>query len=66
MVESMRWVRKIEEGLLAGQNGKGNKEIKIGNDFWAAENWKFDSNIFLLKNSSKYMQVGSCFVHLVV
>jgi hypothetical protein len=48
MVESMRWARKIG-GLLAGQNGKGKKEIKIENDFWAAENWKFDSNVFYLK-----------------
>ncbi len=25
---------------------KRKKEIKIGKDFWAAENWKFDSNGF--------------------
>jgi hypothetical protein len=28
---------------------KRKKEIKIGNDFWAAKNWKFDSNGFYLK-----------------
>jgi hypothetical protein len=36
MTESMRWSKKIGEGILAGQNEK--KEIKIGKDFWAAEN----------------------------
>jgi hypothetical protein len=41
------------------------KEIKTGKDFWAAEHSKFDSNEFLFINSSKNMQVGSCFVHLV-
>jgi hypothetical protein len=37
-----------------GQNGKekGNKTRK---DFWAAENWKFNLNDFLFKNSLKYM-----------
>jgi hypothetical protein len=25
---------------------------KTGKDFWAAENWKFNSNGFLFKNSS--------------
>jgi hypothetical protein len=44
MAESMRWVRKIEEGILMGQNEK--KEIKIWKDFWASGNWNFDSNSF--------------------
>jgi hypothetical protein len=28
------------------------KRKKTGKDFWAAENWKFNSNGFLFKNSS--------------
>jgi hypothetical protein len=36
--------RKIGEGILVGQNEK--KEIKIGKDFLATKNWKFDSNGF--------------------
>jgi hypothetical protein len=48
-----------------GPKQKRKKEIKTETDFWAAENWKFDSNGFLFKNSSKPMQVESCFVHLV-
>jgi hypothetical protein len=38
MVVSMRWIRKVEEGILVGQNGKENKKIKTGMDFWTAEN----------------------------
>jgi hypothetical protein len=40
--------RKIGEGILAGQNGKGKKEIKTGIKF-AAKNWKFNSNVFYLE-----------------
>jgi hypothetical protein len=58
----MRWGRRIGEEILTSQKGK---EIKIGKDFWAPENWKFDSNEFLFKNYLKHMQVGSCFVHLI-
>jgi hypothetical protein len=50
----MRWGRKIGEEILTSQKGK---EIKIGKDFWAPENWKFDSNEFLFKNYLKHMQV---------
>jgi hypothetical protein len=46
MAESMRWAKKIGEGILVGQNRKEKKEIKIWKDFWAAENWKFDLNGF--------------------
>jgi hypothetical protein len=42
MVESMRWDRKIGEGILVGQNRKNKK----GKNFWATKNWKFDSNGF--------------------
>jgi hypothetical protein len=33
----------------SGSKRNRKKKIKIGNDFWAAENWKFDSNGFLFK-----------------
>jgi hypothetical protein len=46
VVKSMRYTRKIGEGILAGQNGKEKRQIKTGKDFLAAENWKFDSNGF--------------------
>jgi hypothetical protein len=49
----------------SGSKRNRKKKIKIGNDFWAAENWKFDSNGFLFKKSLKHMQVRSGFVHLV-
>jgi hypothetical protein len=32
---------------IGGSKRKRKKEIKIGKNFWAAENWKFDSNGFL-------------------
>jgi hypothetical protein len=46
MADSMRWTRKIGEGILTRQNKKRKKKIKTWKDFWAAENWKFDSNGF--------------------
>jgi hypothetical protein len=63
MAGSMKWVIKIREVILIGQNGK--KGNKTWNGFWAAKNCKIDSNGFLFKNSSKHMQVGSCFIHLI-
>jgi hypothetical protein len=48
-----------------GQNRKEKKQIKTRNDFWAAEDLKFDSNSFLFKNSLKHMQVASCFIYLI-
>jgi hypothetical protein len=48
-----------------GPKRKIKKEIKSRKNFLAAENWKFDSNNFLFKNSSKHMQVGSYFIHLI-
>jgi hypothetical protein len=45
-------------------DGPKQKRKKIGKDFLAAKNLKFDSNGFLFKNSSKHMQVGSCSFHL--
>jgi hypothetical protein len=45
MTESMRWTRKIGEGIL-GPKQKRKKEIKTGKDFWATKNLKFDSNDF--------------------
>jgi hypothetical protein len=42
----MRCARKIGERILAGQNRKEKKEIKIGKDFWAAKNLIFNSNDF--------------------
>jgi hypothetical protein len=43
MVESMRWARKISEGIPVSQNGM---KIQIEKHFCVAENWKFDSNGF--------------------
>jgi hypothetical protein len=57
MVESMRWARKIGEGILVGQYRKEKKEIETGKDFLAAKDLKFDSNCFLFTNSSKHMHV---------
>jgi hypothetical protein len=37
MLESMRWIKKIGEGILTDQNEK-KKEIKMGEDFWVTEN----------------------------
>jgi hypothetical protein len=34
MAESMRWVRKIEEGILTDQNKKGNKNMEGFLDCW--------------------------------
>jgi hypothetical protein len=50
---------------IGGPKQKRRNEIKTRNNFWAAENLKFDSNEFLFKNSSKHMQVVSYSVHLV-
>jgi hypothetical protein len=45
MAKSMRWARKIREGILVGQNKK--KEIKTGKDFLGCNFFlKFDSNGF--------------------
>jgi hypothetical protein len=68
MAETMRWPRMIGEEILMGQSRKEKKKKrkKIGKDFLAAKNLKFDSNGFWLQNSSKHMQVGSCSVHLIV
>jgi hypothetical protein len=33
MGETIRWFRKIGEEIMAGQNKKRKKEIKIGKDF---------------------------------
>jgi hypothetical protein len=33
MSESMRWARRIEEGIFASQNRNEKIEIKIGKDF---------------------------------
>jgi hypothetical protein len=43
MGENMRWARKIGGGMLTGQT---EKRKKIGKGFWAAVNYKFDSNGF--------------------
>jgi hypothetical protein len=45
MAESIKWARKIGEGILVDQNEKEKKEIKIGK-IWTIENRKFDSNGF--------------------
>jgi hypothetical protein len=37
MAESMRWDKKIGEGILTGQN-KEEKRKKIRKDFWAPKN----------------------------
>jgi hypothetical protein len=63
MAESMRCQKEENEYRRAKTERK--KEVKTGNDFLATENWKFDSNNFLFKNSLKHMQVGFCFVHLI-
>jgi hypothetical protein len=43
MAESMRWARKISEGIPVSQNGM---KIQIEKHFCVAKNWKFDSNGF--------------------
>jgi hypothetical protein len=65
LTESMRWARKIGEGILMGQNRNEKKRNKTGKDFWTAKNSNFDSIDFLFKNSLKHMQVRSYFVRLI-